>query len=488
MRSFMTPFLLTFFVVVVFYVLQFFYTYIDDFVGKGLQWYVVVELIAYLSTNVIPLALPLAILLSAIMAYGSLGEHYELTAMKSAGIPLLRFIRGSIFFTAIFAVASLAFSNYVMPVANLKFYTTLIDITQAKPALDIKENVFFSGINDYVIKIDKKGMDNRKIYGVYIADQSGNQANNDIVVSDSGLMYTSPDRKYLILRLYNGSKYERLDPNEDDIPPYTITHFAELEKVFDLSAFQFTRSSEERLKNHYIMLNLRQLRYYIDSLQNQSQAVAGELLNRMSPHFGFMREEQQAVGSEGIEIPFAWRLNLYPADTARLALTGGTDTTIAHLLPAGRLDASFNRAISYAKSIKDRIRSPTMVRMENYERNIVRAQLEYNRKFMLAASCLVLLFVGASFGAIVRKGGIGFPVIFAIIIYVLSYILLKIGENMATENVVSPFVGIWSGLFIMIPIAVFFTIKAKNDSSFLFLESYIARLAKWRKRLKSIFG
>ncbi len=480
MRSLIGPFLVTFFVVVVFYVMQFFYTFIDDFVGKGLAWYVVAELIMYLSTNVIPLALPLAVLLASIMTFGALGEHYELTAMKAAGIPMLRFIRGSVIFTLFLALASLAFSNYILPVANLKFYTTLLDITQAKPALDIRENIFFTGFSDYVIKVDRKGSDNQHIYGVYIAHQGRNRANDDITLADSGLMFTSENRKYLVLKLFSGAKYERIKSTDKQIKPYSITHFDELEKVFDLSEFAFTRSNEDRLKNHYIMLNLSQLHYYIDSLEQKTEEVGDEMLQNMIPYFGFLRDAQTLPWLESRDLPFFWKLGLYPP---RAAPAPG-DSSYAQHIPRQERSVIFNRAIAYSKSLKDRIESPTLVRLKSYENSILKAKIEFHRKFMLAFSTLVLLFIGVSFGAIIRKGGIGYPVIFAVVFYVISYILLKVGETLALKSIVTPALGMWGGVLLMVPVAFFFTVKAKNDSAFLFMETYVSKFNKWKMLIK----
>ncbi len=373
----------------------------------------------------------------------------------------------------------MAFSNYVLPVANLKFYTTLLDISQTKPALDIRENVFFSGFKDYVIKVDRKGSDNQHIYGVYIAHQGGNRANDDITLADSGLMFTSANRKFLVLKLFSGAKYERMKSEQKQVKPYSVTYFGELEKVFDLSEFAFTRSNEDRLKNHYIMLNLSQLHYYIDSLQGKVEEVNEELLRNMVPYFGFLRESEQMEWYKNGDLPFFWKLPLYPP---RNEPAPGDSSYAQYLVPPEKA-VIFNRAIAYSKSLKDRIESPTLVRLGSYKNSILKAKIEFHRKFMLAFSTLVLLFIGVSFGAIIRKGGIGYPVIFAVIFYVISYILLKVGENLALRSIVSPALGMWGGVLLMIPVAVFFTIKAKNDSAFLFLDTYVSKLNKVRNRI-----
>lgn len=466
---------MTFFIVLIFFVLQFFYIYIDDFVGKGLAWYIVLELILYLSANVVPIALPLAVLLSAIMSFGNLGERYELTALKASGISLARFMASAVVSVVLLSVGSLAFSNYVMPSANLKFYTTLIDITQSKPALDIPVGIFYTEIDNYVIKIDRKGQDGNKIYGVYVADQSNRRANDDIMVADSGIMFTSADKRFLIFRLFHGKKYEILKPERrsDNQHQQTITTFEQMEKVLDLSEFQLTRSNEERFRDHYIMMNMAQLNSFIDSVRMESSRLNRSVQEVLQPYFYFYRDSSRAM---------------LPPDKSVLPAYGADTTDITQLLPEDRRQAAVNRTVAYVKSIKDRLEAPIGMRLESFERYIVRAQIEWHRKYMLAFSCLVLLFVGAPFGTIVRKGGFGYPVLFAIIFYVIYYILFKVGEDMARKAVVTPFVGMWMASIIMLPVALFFTWKAINDSSILLLENYETVVKRWRGKLKKRFG
>lgn len=467
LRTFAGPFLSTFFIVVLFFVLQFFYIYIDDFVGKGLEWYIVAELVFYLSANVVPLGLPLAVLLSSIMTFGNLGERYELTALKSSGISLAQTMRSSIAAIILLSIGSLIFSDRVMPQANLKFYTTLFDITQSKPALDIKENVFYNEIENYVIKIARKGRDNRQIYGVYIANQSSRRPNDDIMLADSGVMFTSADRQFLVLRLYNGSKYEILQPErgKEQQKRMTVTRFDEMEKVFDLSEFKMTRTDEQRYKNHYIMMNIRQLSYFIDSLQVERKQMYEATHEIMTPYFHFYRD------------------TLTPFSIPEYA-GKAPDSLFATRLHTENLSTTYNRAIAFSKTVKDRLQAPIIMRLDNFDRMIVRAKLEWNRKYMLAASCLLLLFVGAPFGALVRKGGFGYPVLFAIVFYVVYYIMFKVGEDMAKKELVTPFVGMWAGTFILAPLAFWFTMKAMNDSSLLLADQYRIGFDRLQKRVR----
>lgn len=468
-RSFVGPFLLTFFIVVLFFVLQFFYVYIDDLVGKGLEWYVVSELIVYLSANTVPIALPLAVLLSALMSYGNLGERYELTAIKASGISLATFMRSSFVIVLLISAGSLAWSNFVMPEANLKFYTTLFDITRSKPALDIAQDYFYKEIDNYVIKIREKGDDGQHIYGVYIADQTDKKANNVIMTADSGLMFTTPDNLYLVLRLFHGTRYEVGNKNrrtKDKSATHQIMHFTEMEKVIDLSDFQFTRSDKDVYRNHYIMMSISQLSYYIDSLQQERVELVEDTDPVLGQHFWFMRDSTRSFDTV--------QANTYK------------ETPFWRTLKSQDQEVAFNRAIAFVKSVKDRLEVPVLLRLRSNERNITSARIEWNRKYMLAVACLVLLFIGAPFGAIVRKGGFGVPVLAAILFFVLFYILYKVGEEWASTHALTPFLGIWFAIFVMSPIAFFFSYKAANDSSLLradrysqFIEQISIRVKKW---------
>jgi lipopolysaccharide export system permease protein len=462
LRSFAGPFFMTFGVVVLFFVLQFFYVYIDDFIGKGLHWFIIVKLVVYLSANTIPLAMPLAILLSSIMTYGTLGEKYELIAMKASGISLLKFIRGSFIAVVFLALFSLWFSDQILPTANLKFYTTLLNITRAKPSLDIEENTYYHEMTNYVIKIDRKDMDGRHIYGVYVANQSSRKANDDIIVAEKGEMYTATKNNFLVLKLYNGYKYERIyseNRSDNDTKNYSITRFKEMEKVFDLSEFEMAEAGEDMYKNHYIMMNISQLKYFIDSLNKSILALNDDITNAIGPYYWFIRDSTRVIPD---------------------SLHTGLDTmgTLTKIFGRKNMEMVYNRAISFTKTMRDRIESPILLRKSSYDQFRVKARVELQRKFMLAFSLIVMFLVGAPFGALVRKGGFGYPLVFAVLFFVIFFILYSIGEKMAKNEVVSPFFGIWMATFVLLPLAIWFTYKAINDSPLLIFENYGMRFKK----------
>jgi lipopolysaccharide export system permease protein len=363
----------------------------------------------------------------------------------------------------VIALASLAFSNWVMPKANLKFYTTLMDITQQKPALNIKEDIYYRDIQNYIIKVDEKSADNRGIENVYIINQESHLANDDIILAEKGEMFTTGDNRYLVLNLYNGSRYEVLPPDKEKpgTKLHVRTYFDRMEKVFDLSDFEMTRSSEDMFKDHYIMMSISQLNYYIDSMANHKKTVKKDIRELMKPHFYFMRDS-----------------------TATLPQAAATDL-VTYTPPAGDQDQKvFTRASAFIKNIQNNIDLPLLVQYNNTHMFQIRAQIELQRKYMLSVACMILLFIGAPFGAIVRKGGFGYPVLFALLFYIFYFILFQIGEELAKKEILATFAGIWLPTIIMLPFGVFFTYKAMNDSPLFNMESYTGifkKLKFWGK-------
>ncbi len=471
-KSFLGPFLATFFVVEFVFIMQFFYIYIDDFIGKGLEWYLILQLVAYLSANTVPLALPLAILLASIMTFGNLGERFELMALKSAGINLIRFMSGLLVLTVIMGIGSLAFNNYILPTANLNFYTTLADITHKKPALNIKEDVFYSDIRNYVIKIDHKEIDNRHIRGIYIQDMSDFSRNQVIITAESGEMFTTSDKMNLVLRLFNGARYEIIPARKAGDPEktYVKTYFDELEKVIDLSDLQMVRTNKNLYKGHYIMLNIPQLHEFVDSLRQDANLQIEEIDRTLKPYFYFKKPPEADTNRS------------YQPDTT-ISDPPEKDTllagTLADYIPPEKWHDTYSRAVTFTRNIKTSLQSPILPRYENDRTYILKASVELERKYTLAVACLVLFLIGAPFGAIVRKGGIGLPLIASVLLYIFYLVLSRIGESLAMKEVLPLQPAMWMATIIMLPIGIFLTYKAAHDSSLLQTDYY----SKFIKRL-----
>ena len=265
--AFIGPFIATFFITLFVLVLQFFWLYIDDIVGKGLDMFTIGRFVLYVSATLVPLALPLAVLLSSIMTFGNLGETFELVAIKSAGIPLLRFMR-PLFITSLFICGiAFLFNNYFIPVAQLKMQTLKYDIIVSKPAFDIKEGVFYDKIDGYIIKIGKKEKDGSTIHDILIYQHNYNLLQDNAIVAQSGKMTISPDKKFLEFNLKNGWNYQEKGPHNTTNTQVIRMGFEEYKKVFDLSSFKLNKTDDSTFKNNYQMLNMRQLGTTVDSLE-----------------------------------------------------------------------------------------------------------------------------------------------------------------------------------------------------------------------------
>lgn len=470
LSKFAGPFFLTFFITLFIIVMQFLWKYIDDLVGKGLEWYIIFELIFYASASFVPLALPLAVLLSSIMTFGSLGENYELVALKSSGISLFRFMRSLIVAVLFLSFTAFFFSNNILPIANLKFGALLYDIRQQKPALNIKEGVFYNDIENYSIKVGKKEEDNRTIHDIIVYDQTSKKGNDNVLLAKSGEMFTSDDERYLVLRLYNGERYqEMIDNKKESTHEHLRTSFETWEKKFDLSEFSLDRSEESFWKNHYQMMNLKQLELSIDTLYMDIDDRRETLSRNFSNFFLYKKELHDTMFANAI-VP----LDSIPGKYSDLFAFTKEEQT----------NKNIKRAISMARNVKSYI--GISARDLKYKtRYIAKHNVEWHRKFTLSVACLVLFFIGAPLGAIIRKGGLGMPLLMSIIFFVIFHVFSMSGEKIAENGGMSPMAGMWLSTIVLLPIGVFLTYKAMKDSPLFNLEWYYKNLGRLFSKKKS---
>ena len=407
-KAFVGPFVATFFITLLVLVMQFFWLYIDDFVGKGLSIGVVLEFIWYQSAVLVPLALPLAVLLSSLMTFGNLGETYELVAIKSAGISLLRFMRPLFIVTVFICGIAFLFSNYIIPVANLKSRTLLSDIVYAKPAFDLKEGIFYDKISGFAIKVGKKEKNDSIIRDIIIYEQTSSLKDNFIIATD-GVMSISDDKRFLQFHLKNGWRYE-----ERGNPSTTNTEFIRLgckeyKKQFDLSAFQFQRTADSVNKNNHRMLSMRQLDVAIDSIKKQNNVFYKRVRQEVLPSLQFMPY-----------LDSAWKpLDTLPKSKSFTALLTDSSNKGIESSILGKIEAlkSSNEAL--------------LAQYKEQQRSLRLHKIEWHRKISLSAACLVLFLIGAPLGSIIRKGGLGSPLIFSIIFFMVFYFLSTTGEKFA---------------------------------------------------------
>jgi lipopolysaccharide export system permease protein len=460
LKAFIGPFFITLIIVLFVLVMQFFWKYIDDLVGKGLDSLTLIELTGLVTTTWVPIALPLSILLSSIMTFGNLGESFELVAIKSAGIPLLRFMRPLLLFTCALCIIAFLFANYVIPVALLKEETLIQDIQLKKPAFDIKEGVFYNKLPGYTLKISKKDKTGTHIDNVVIFEQN-NLLQDNLIVAQKGTMSLSPDKLTLNFKLENGSYYQEKGPRYTINTDFIRLGFKDYTKRFDLSSFQINRTNDSVYMHNYQMLSARQLTVAIDSLKRGKESFLHNNNLGISSYFhlGKIGDKAWAYAGKTVKKPLPLKkvipdsLNIQVEERAR-----------------GTLNGLRNQA------------DIQQLEYDSQENNIRYHQVEWHRKFSLSIACMVLFLIGAPLGSIIRKGGLGLPLVFAVVFFVIFHLLNTFGEKFAKGGVMSPMLGMWLSVICMIPIGLFLTYKAMQDSQLFSKEAYL-RFYKMMLRL-----
>lgn len=461
-RTYLGPLIFTFFIALFILLMQFLWMYIDDLVGKGLEWYIIIELLFYASSTFVPLALPLAILLSSIMTFGNLGEHYELVAMKAAGISLRQIMKPLIILSIVISGIAFYFSNNVLPVANLKFKSLLYDVRKQKLAFDIQEGIFYNGMEGFVMRVGSKGNDDRTIYDVMIYNHTDKRGNIDLTVAKSGTMESSTEGRYLIITLYDGYNYrENVEQkNYYNTRPYQRTRFAKEIRRFDLSGFELSRTNEELFKKNYQMLNIKQLNMAIDSLNKlyftRKQIVARDFIKQYY-FYNILDSLKYAEAA--------------CADTLQLDMLADFDPE--------EVNKVMTRSLDQARNIKRMIESHNSD-YTNREEWISKHKIAWHKKFTLSFACLLLFFIGAPLGAIIRKGGFGLPVVISVFFFILYHILSITSEKSARAGAIDIYFGMWLSSIALLPLGIFLTYKATTDSPLLDPDS-------WRKRILKLF-
>ena len=463
LSSYIGPFVATFFIAMFILLMQFLWKYIDDLVGKGLEWYVLGELLFYMSAGFVPLALPLAVLLSSIMTMGALGEHYELVAFKSAGISLNKIMWPLVMVSAFLVLAAFYFSNNVLPVANLKGLSLLYDVRHHRPAFNLTEGVYYKGIDNFVIRVSDKGADGQTLYGIKIYDHTERRGNINLSTAEWGTMAMTPDGRQLVLTLYNGVNYQETGDNpQDPAKPFQRTYFEEQTRKFDLSSFDLRRTDEELFKSNFRMMNLSQLIYFEDSLSASLD-----------------EKKSQFIHSYRSRLNFFGRI-----DSADIAGLPPGDRQLFNIKSIGQHQSMETMVINQAMELVRSNKDHTGFSHEEFryrKRTLARYQIEFHRKFTLSFACIVLFMIGAPLGAIIRKGGFGLPMVVSVLFFVVFHVVSITGEKFAREGVLEAWQGMWIAPFLLLPVGIILTIKATTDSSLLDVDSYV-------RRFERIFG
>lgn len=465
-KAFIPPFLLTFFVVVFILLMVFLVKYFDDFVGKNLSFYTYVELLFFFSINSVPQALPISVLLSSIMTYGNLSEHNELTAIKGAGISLIRIILPVGLVVLGLTVLAFYFNNRVVPYSNLRAYSLLYDITTKKAAFNIKEGSFYYGLPGFAIKINHKSPDGSSIREVMIYNHQNDQGNVNLTIADSGKMYTIWDDRYLILELFRGDNYTEMPPK---IPgqekEFTHNHFGYSKFVFNLSSFEMSRTDMQLFASNKIMRNLDELKTDIDSIDRERNRIRESLLNNYLSYFSFFKRDLQRP-----QLSFGRRDSLI----SRLDTMNKTQISEANRTLLAQVKSLKSFTESYTDRLKTNFRDKDVFEVEVF------------RKYTLSIACLIMFLIGAPLGAIIKKGGFGIPVLISILFFILYYALSITGEKWSKENVVDVSVGMWATNFILFWVGFYFLSKARSDSNLLDNNWLVTLFSNVRDGFKSI--
>ncbi len=434
-------------------------------VGKGLNFLVLLKLIGFVVVHWVPLALPLSMLLSGIMTFGNLGESFEIVAIKSAGISLLRFMRPLILVACGISLIAFVFLNYFIPVAELKLETLKHDIILKQPSFDIKEGVFYNKLRGFVIKIGKKEKDDSTIKNVVIFEGNNNVQDN-LITAESGVMRVTKDKKFLEFVLYNGCRYQEKGIQNSLNTDYIRMGFKQYSKLLDLSSLQMGNSSEEGLERNPKMLSIRQIDYTIDSLSISNKELKKKFDKNIDTSFVFATYKTPI--STKIENKFiAKAKNFESLIPDSLKLKVYQNSVISNNVAIENMNMISN---DY-KSKKDSLRIH---------------EIEWHKRFTYSISCLVLFLIGAPLGSIIRKGGLGAPLVFAIVFFAVFYLLNTFGEKLSKENVMSAFTGIWLSIYVLVPVAFFLIFKAMRDSQ-LFNNEFYYRLFRHVKTFISNF-
>ena len=463
-RSFIGPFIATFLIAEFILTMQFFWLYLDDMIGKGLNLFLLLRLIWLVIISWIPMALPLAMLLSSIMTFGNLGETFEIVAIKAAGISLLRFMKPLIVVASFITIGAFLCLNYFIPISILKLETLKHDIIVKKPAFDIKEGVFYTKLSGYVIKVGKKEKDDSTIRNVIIFENNGSLHEN-IIVAKSGVMKLTSDKKFLEFILIDGCRYEEKGRGSALQNDYIRMGFTRYSKLLDLSSLQLSKTNENTLEKTAKMLSVRQITYTLDSLDKNKKSIAEKVVEQSKPVFafnsfrdtGWLKKDTfkyKTTKDFGGLIPDSVKSLVYQNTLSSINIANANITTSCNVY----------KITSDAQS--------------SYS-------IEWHTRFTFSLACLVLFLIGAPLGSIIRKGGLGTPLVFAIAFFAIFHLLNTFGKKIAEQGVVSPFVGVWLSTFVLVPIAIFLTYKALRDSQ-LFNSEFYFRLfrtikAKFKK-------
>lgn len=466
-QTFLTVFIILFFI----FILQGIWLFIAELAGKDLDFFIVVKFLGFYSPTIVPLVLPLSILLASIMTFGSFAENYEFAAMKSSGISLRRAMRGLTIFIFCLSIVAFFFANNVIPQAQYKFTNMRKNIIQRKPAMAIVEGQF-NAVGTFNIKVEKKSGENgEKLKGVTIHKRKPGAAYATIIRSKTGLLKSSEKSNLLQLELYDGYYYEDIDsksPGERQKMPFAKSSFSRQLMNIDLTALNSTSMDDEQISHTNNMLNVSELNYTLDSLQGNYNTEAKNIAENL------VIRPISAFTPTNPQIPKGTK--------AAKATNSKTPPSLLALLTKEDKPRVLEMAANNVSSTEYVVNSGK-TGLEEKIKNINSHWLALYDKFVIAFACIMMFFIGAPLGAIIRKGGLGLPIVFAILIFIIFHFINTFGKKLAQENGIPPFLGAWMSSIVLTPLAILLTYRATNDNGLINFDNLLLPLQKVFEKL-----
>ncbi len=472
LKSYLGPMVLTFFIVMFVLMMNFMWRYIDDLVGKGLDFNVIIELLLYATATMIPMGLPLATLLAGIMTMGNLGENYELLAMKSCGMSLPRILRPIIIVVFFVAVGSFFVANNLVPYSWKKMNAILYDIRNMKQTIEFQDGVFFNGIENMSIRVEKQDRSTNILRGVLIYDTRNRSGNMMTTIADSGYIRLSDDKKFLLVTLYNGEMYTTTRDvrgnvwHDESVLQHSV--FEKQNSAIPLDGFALERTDANRFQSSNTM-TISQLDRSIDSLNKIAGINVGRSYEPLLKSL-FVKDPSLLGIMDSIKVDYSYKRGVDLLDS----IAKEDVYRLKSFTEAARTGANNSRnSMSFDEDIS-----------KGSLNELYRDQVEWQRKISLPFSIIIFFLIGAPLGAIIRRGGLGMPVVVSVLFFVIYYIISITGEKLAKEGSWTSFEGMWLSSFILTPIAVYLTYKATNDSNLLNIEWYRAKFDKLKTKIQ----
>jgi lipopolysaccharide export system permease protein len=534
LKAFLGPFVLSFFVVVFILLTQHMLKYFDDIIGKDLGWDVIGQLLFYFAIFMTPSALPLGVLFASLIAFGNLGEHFELTAIKSSGVSLLRVIRPIFVFVLLLTILAFHINNNLVPHAALEAYSLLYDIKQKKPALDLREGTFYNGIPEVSIKVDQKLPDGITLKNILIYDHRKRDGNKDVTVADSGRMFTVYNQRYLKLELFNGYNYTEgaqagqelaARNRKSDMQALSRSRFLRSELVFDLSSFSLNRTDKKWFQGNRIMRNLTQLSGDLDSIQGEIEEQRLKFQTTRSGYFANLERDIAAFMITQTPVATSWQhpdtsvttqkvtpaanQSIRPIRRAKLkklvqkadsvtraiqAQTAASQTiasgkegprviqSIDSLLNIETDIMAISQAAARARMVKSEI-SNALATLDVYQTEWRTYRVQWHKIWASSLACIAMFLIGAPLGAIIKKGGLGVPFIVSVFFFILYYMLSILGEKWAKTGFIPVPAGVWAADAILFTIGLIFLRQARQDARLFDADYYLVALDQLRKKL-----